>query len=1246
MRKLLWATFALLLLATVGGWLAVGWLTTSERAVAWLAAELARASGGSLEISDARGTLGGTVRIGQLRYEDEDFRVTARAVEIEPALVAVLARRAVLRRLAARELEIVVKPTPAKLPDSLAVPLDVAVERVAIDRIALRVEPEEELAFTAVALAYEATATGHFVRNLQATTPFGALAGSGSLGAARPFAATAALSLAREDATLPLRAGAKLDGTLERFEITLGGEIASAAINARARLAPFAHRWLEEAALRVADLDPARLDPALPRARLAIGVQAASRDDGAIAGTLHVKNAAPGTIGDQRLPVVSLASPFAWQGGALALTALAADLGAAGSASGAARVARERATLDLAVKRLDLRALHRPLRATRLDGAIAASVTASTQELRAKLAQAGMRFELDGTRQGEAFTVKRFVAAAGGGTLTGEGVVGLGGTRRFDARAQLAQFDPAAFGDYPSARINAELATTGELAPQWRAEVRFDVRDSRWRTAPLAGGGRFAATASAVRDADASLRIGANRLAVQGALGRPEDALAVSLVAPQLAELDPRLGGRATVKGTLRGGLERPAVEVDATAERLEAPGGYRAASLVARGSLSPDADPRVELDATANGLSAGRFTLAAATAKATGSFARHVVDLTAAGGDVDLAARLVGRWRGAEGWSGAVETLANRGRFPTRLNAPVAVEIAPGRIFVGAADVELGEGHFRLARLRWERGRLSTEGEFTGVAVARYLALLGAPPEVSSTLALRGAWSLDATPRLNGTLSLARESGDLAAGDSPRVPLELTRLELQARVVDDAVTGTAALAAQRLGTANASFDVGRAPNAAPGTLSADAPLAARATAAIASLRPLRVLVGETALLDGALNASLAASGTVRSPLVTGRLDGSGLALEIPQHGVRLVKGVLAATLDADALRLERFEIQGGEGRLVASGTAPRAGDTQLAWRAEALRLFGLPDRRLTVDGAGKLAIVQGQLVLEGALAAREGYFEFGRSRGGTLGEDVVVVGRPAKPAARGPRDRTPLKATLDLDLGPNFRVVGAGLDTGLVGKLRVATRDSGEPVGKGEISAVRGLYFFLGQRLEIERGRLIFDGSPVTDPALDVFALRRGLAVEPGVQLTGTLRNPHVELVSRPPLPEGEKLAWLVLGRGLDTASATDAILLQSAAASLLDDANAIPLGRRIALSMGLDDIGLKSAGGGSSAQGQALTVGKRLSDRLYLTFEQGLAAARTILGLEYLLGGGFRVRASGGHDSAVGVFYTRSWD
>src|SRR5215470_15265061 len=486
MRRAVWIPLVVVVLAIAGVAALVAWLATSEGAVVWLASRVAAAAGGSLEIVQPRGSFGGTVRIGRLRYEDADFRVTASDVAVEPALVAVLTRRAVLRNLTARELEILVKPTFAKLSASLALPLGVSVERLAIDRVVLRVDPEG-LEFTAVSLAYEFAEGTHAVRGLRATM-LGALAGSGSLGAAPPFPATATVSLARGDANVPLRVGAKLGGTLAQLELALDGEIAKASVDGSARIAPFAARWLEDAAARVTDLDLALVDASLPRTRIALDLQAASRDDGAVAGNLAARNAAPGPLTDNRMPLVAAASPFAWRDGALTLDKLAADLGPGGRAAGAARVARGQATLDLAVNRLDLRALHRPLRATRLDGTIAASLSESVQEVRAKLAQGRLRFEVEGARKGDAFTVKRLVAAAGGGTLTGEGVVGLAGPRRFDARAKLAEFDPAAFGEYPAARINADIAAKGELEPHWRVEAQLDVRDSRWRAAPLSGG--------------------------------------------------------------------------------------------------------------------------------------------------------------------------------------------------------------------------------------------------------------------------------------------------------------------------------------------------------------------------------------------------------------------------------------------------------------------------------------------------------------------------------------------------------------------------------------------------------------------------------------------------------------------------------------------------------------------------------------------------------------------------------------
>src|SRR5512134_1580288 len=168
MRRLLKIGILLVLAALTAGGIAAAWLAKSEAAVAWLAERAVAAAGGALEISGPRGSLTGTIRIARVRYEDEDVRVTAQDVALEPVLVALLARRLELATLAARELEIVIKPThgatPAP-PDSLALPLAVGVGRATIHHVVVRSEPDE-VAFDAVTLGYEGSASRHAISDL------------------------------------------------------------------------------------------------------------------------------------------------------------------------------------------------------------------------------------------------------------------------------------------------------------------------------------------------------------------------------------------------------------------------------------------------------------------------------------------------------------------------------------------------------------------------------------------------------------------------------------------------------------------------------------------------------------------------------------------------------------------------------------------------------------------------------------------------------------------------------------------------------------------------------------------------------------------------------------------------------------------------------------------------------------------------------------------------------------------------
>jgi translocation and assembly module TamB len=183
------------------------------------------------------------------------------------------------------------------------------------------------------------------------------------------------------------------------------------------------------------------------------------------------------------------------------------------------------------------------------------------------------------------------------------------------------------------------------------------------------------------------------------------------------------------------------------------------------------------------------------------------------------------------------------------------------------------------------------------------------------------------------------------------------------------------------------------------------------------------------------------------------------------------------------------------------------------------------------------------------------------------------------------------------------------------------------------------------GQKLTIDRGRLIFDG-PLDNPALDIVALRKNLPVEAGVELSGTVKVPQARITSNPPVPENEALAWLVTGQGLANASRVDYGALSAASAALLGRGGK-PFTAELAQRLGIDDISLKSTGtsGAEGTASQVVVFGKRISDRLSLGYEQGLSLATSAVRLEYALSRQVTLRAEAGQVSGVGIVYRRNF-
>jgi translocation and assembly module TamB len=626
--------------------------------------------------------------------------------------------------------------------------------------------------------------------------------------------------------------------------------------------------------------------------------------------------------------------------------------------------------------------------------------------------------------------------------------------------------------------------------------------------------------------------------------------------------------------------------------------------------------------------------TLAAKGGLAAGAQLPIEIALTAEG--VDALARFEVEWDGARGLRGVIARLENRGEYAFALAAPASLAIEPGRVVLGAAKLRARAGELALERLAWENGRVSTSGRFHALPSAPLLAAAGWKPGPGTDLTLRGEWSLDMNPRMNGTVRIERESGDIVAAASPPIALGLGRFAGEASVVDDAVRASANLEAASIGSATL--------QASAGGFARDAPLAGRVTAEVKSLRPLDELAGTSAIIDGRAALDLTLAGTLGAPAFAGGVRAEAIRIDVPQYGIALREGQLRASLKGESLVLEQLSIRGPEGELSASGTLTRGAEgAKLDWRAQRLRIFNRPDRRLVVTGSGTAGVSQTKLALRGELRAEEGYVEFGAEDRGRLGEDVVIVGRAA-PAKRTAARAPALDLDITLDPGQRFRIVGQGLDANLRGKLHVQSRADGAIVARGTIETAAGSFRAFGQKLEIERGRLIFDG-PIENPALDVLALRRHLQVEAGVEVSGTVRAPQVKLASRPLVPDAQKLSWLVLGRETPDAAGTDFALLQAAASMLVSSDSPVPVQRRIIQGIGLDDIAVHGAA--NNASGQVVAFGKRFSDRVYVEYEQGVGVAANLVRLTLALTRTLSVNAEAGQTtSSLGFTYRRSYE
>jgi len=504
----------------------------------------------------------------------------------------------------------------------------------------------------------------------------------------------------------------------------------------------------------------------------------------------------------------------------------------------------------------------------------------------------------------------------------------------------------------------------------------------------------------------------------------------------------------------------------------------------------------------------------------------------------------------------------------------------------------------------------------------------------------------------------LARTSGDLSVSDlvqdptSTKSALGLTHATASVKAEGLNWVADADIAGTRLGELTGHWTA-EAPSPAslptPGS-----PLHGNIKAHVEDLNVWGAWLPPGWRLGGELRTDLALSGRWGDPKLTGELTASKLAIRNALEGVYGHDGEAAIRLTGDQAQIERFHLVGGNGALDLTGSASlgAAPLARLQLQAKQFQLLGRIDRKIVASGNLGLQLSDDAVRVDGKLGIDEGLFDLSKGDAPSLDSDVEVLDASAatdtgdNAAAAVPKTSRSTQINLAVDLGDHLQLRGRGIDTTLKGALQI-TSPGGLLAVRGNVRTAGGQYIAYGQKLDVSRGEITFTG-PVSDPRLDILAVRPNLDIVVGVAITGTALAPHVRLMSDPEMSDSDKLSWLMLGRAPETVGGADTALLQQAAMALLAGEGEAP-SDQVLKRLGLTDFSVGQKTDADNTKQTVVSLGRQISRRVYVGYERSVSQTTGNWQLIYRIAQRLTLRAQAGVDTATSTTTTttnnQSW-
>ena len=278
------------------------------------------------------------------------------------------------------------------------------------------------------------------------------------------------------------------------------------------------------------------------------------------------------------------------------------------------------------------------------------------------------------------------------------------------------------------------------------------------------------------------------------------------------------------------------------------------------------------------------------------------------------------------------------------------------------------------------------------------------------------------------------------------------------------------------------------------GVGSARAAVAGDLNLRIPDIRFLDPLIPDIAVAGGEVTAHARLGGYLDAPELAGTAELNNTVLKIPELGVELEQVSLRAQANGRRATVNG-KARSGDGNIRVDGDLLL--DPQRGWpfdigvagerfaiaRLPDLHILANPDLRLR--GSTQLVDVSGSVLIPSArIKLKELPPDVVK-----VSADQVIVGRDQVDAGKA-APVIPVAINVDVRLGDDVHFDGLGLSTDLAGTLNVRSLRTRSLIGNGVLELRNGRYESYGQKLAIERGRLLFAG-PLDNPALDVRATR-----------------------------------------------------------------------------------------------------------------------------------------------------------